>query len=147
MYIVRLFAAKTLSFPVCVILRFKPLGRARRICSCRGRQADGAGATEPNPWLRFPVLLFVCLVIFPVKSVFSVTSGCLLLNKSCAPIILCAAHKGARAADEKVLASGESVLQSEGGFIYRVFPDGRKELVKQIEAPTPVTPGTRFTIR
>jgi hypothetical protein len=51
------------------------------------------------------------------------------------------------AAREKVLASGQSVLQSEGGFIYRVFPDGRKELVKQIEAPTPVTPGTKLTIR
>lgn len=51
------------------------------------------------------------------------------------------------AAREKVLASGQSVLQSEGGTIYRVFPDGRKELVKQIEAPTPVTPGTKLTIR
>lgn len=51
------------------------------------------------------------------------------------------------AAREKVLASGQSVLQSEGGSIYRVFPDGRKELVKQIEPPTPVTPGTKLTIR
>jgi hypothetical protein len=51
------------------------------------------------------------------------------------------------AARERVLASGQSVLQSEGGAIYRVFPDGRKELVKQIEAPTPVTPGTTFTLR
>jgi len=51
------------------------------------------------------------------------------------------------AAREKVLASGQSVLQSEGGFIFRVFPDGRKELVKQIEAPTPVMPGTKLTIR
>jgi hypothetical protein len=51
------------------------------------------------------------------------------------------------AAREKVLASGQSVLQSEGGFIYRVFPDGRKELVKQIEAPTPVTPGTKLILR
>lgn len=51
------------------------------------------------------------------------------------------------AARAQVLASGQSVLQSEGGFIYRVFPDGRKELVKQIEPPTPVTPGTKLTIR
>ncbi len=35
-----------------------------------------------------------------------------------------------------VLASGQSVLQSEGGFVFRVFPDGNKELVKQIEPPT-----------
>ena len=39
------------------------------------------------------------------------------------------------AARDRVLASGQSVLQSEGGFIYRVFPDGRKELVKQIDPP------------
>ena len=50
------------------------------------------------------------------------------------------------AAREKVLASGQSVLQTENGFIFRVFPDGRKELVKQIDAPTPVTPGTKLTI-
>ncbi len=51
------------------------------------------------------------------------------------------------AAREQVLASGQSVLQSEGGVIYRVFSDGRKELVKQIEPPTAVTPGTKLTIR
>ena len=51
------------------------------------------------------------------------------------------------AARERVLASGQSVLQSEGGFIYRVFPDGRKELVKAIEPRTPVTPGSIITIR
>jgi hypothetical protein len=51
------------------------------------------------------------------------------------------------AAREQVLASGQSVLQSEGGSIYRVFPDGRKELVKQIEPPTMVAPGAKLTIR
>jgi hypothetical protein len=51
------------------------------------------------------------------------------------------------AAREKVLASGQSVLQSEGGFIYRVHPDGRKELVKQIEPPTPAVAGSKFIIR
>jgi len=45
-----------------------------------------------------------------------------------------------------VLASGQSVLQSESGSIYRVFPDGRKELVRRIEPPTVVTPGTKLTI-
>ena len=49
-------------------------------------------------------------------------------------------------AREKVLASGQSVLQSEDGSIYEVFPDGRKVLVKRIEPPTTVTPGTTFTI-
>ena len=51
------------------------------------------------------------------------------------------------AARDQVLASGQSVLQSEGGFIYRVFPDGRKELVKKIEPPTLVRRGTKLTIR
>ena len=47
----------------------------------------------------------------------------------------------------RVLASGQSVLQTEGGFIVRVFPDGRKQRLKPVEAPTLVTPGTTFTIR
>jgi hypothetical protein len=51
------------------------------------------------------------------------------------------------AARAQVLASGQSVLQSEGGFIVRVFPDGRKQRLRPVEAPTPVTPGTTFTIR
>lgn len=51
------------------------------------------------------------------------------------------------AARARVLGSGQSVLQSEGGFIYRVFPDGRKEVVKQIEQPMVVTPGTKLKIR
>ena len=50
------------------------------------------------------------------------------------------------AAREQVLASGQSVLQTENGYIFRVFPDGRKELVKQIDAPVVVTPGTKLTI-
>jgi hypothetical protein len=41
------------------------------------------------------------------------------------------------AASAQVLASGQSVLQSEGASIYRVFPDGRKEVVKHIEPPDP----------
>ena len=51
------------------------------------------------------------------------------------------------AARQRVLASGQSVLQTEAGFILRVFPDGRKEVVKSIEPPTPVTPGTVYIIR
>ena len=51
------------------------------------------------------------------------------------------------AAREIVLASGQSVLQSEHGYIYEVFPDGRRLRVKKIEPPTPVTSGTKFTIR
>ena len=50
-------------------------------------------------------------------------------------------------ASAQVLASGQSVLQSEGAFVYRVFPGGRKEVVKQIEPPTQVKPGTVYMIK
>ena len=55
-----------------------------------------------------------------------------------------AAFASARA---EVLASGQSVLQSEGGFVVRVFPNGRKQRIKQLEPPTPAIPGTTFIIR
>jgi hypothetical protein len=51
------------------------------------------------------------------------------------------------AAREQVLASGQSVLQSEGGFIYEVFPNGHRVLVKQIDPPIPAVPGSKITIR
>ena len=50
-------------------------------------------------------------------------------------------------ARQQVLASGQSVLQSEGAFVIRVFPDGREEVVKEIEPPTRVKSGTIYTIR
>jgi hypothetical protein len=50
-------------------------------------------------------------------------------------------------ARERVLASGQSVLQSQDGLIYEVFPDGRREFVKKIEPPTTVEPGKMITIR
>ena len=51
------------------------------------------------------------------------------------------------AARERVLASGQSVLESEGGVIYEVFPDGRRVEVKKIEPPTEVKPGAVYTIQ
>jgi hypothetical protein len=51
------------------------------------------------------------------------------------------------AARERVFASGQSVLQSEQGVIYEVFPDGTRKRVKDIEPPTPVVPGSKITIR
>jgi hypothetical protein len=51
------------------------------------------------------------------------------------------------AARERVLASGQSVLQSENGFIYEVFPDGRRILRKTIEPPIFVVPGQKIIIR
>ena len=51
------------------------------------------------------------------------------------------------AARAQALASGQSVLQSQDGVIYEVFPDGRKLVVKQIEPPTQFVSGSIFTIR
>jgi hypothetical protein len=51
------------------------------------------------------------------------------------------------AARAQVLASGQSVLESQDGVIYEVFPDGRRVPVKKIEPPTQVVTGSIFTIR
>ncbi len=50
------------------------------------------------------------------------------------------------AAGEQVLASGQSVLQSEQGYIYEVFPDGHRVRVKKIEPPIPVVSGRKITL-
>ncbi len=60
------------------------------------------------------------------------------------PSISGQAFAAARAA---VLASGQSVLQAENGRIYRVSPDGKKELVKEIEPPVRMQSGATFLIR
>ena len=51
------------------------------------------------------------------------------------------------AARDRVLASGQSVLQSQDGVIYEVFPDGRRVPVKHIEPPTQFVAGSVFIIR
>ena len=51
------------------------------------------------------------------------------------------------AARERVLASGQSVLQSQNGVIYEVFPDGRRVEVKKVDPPTTVKAGVIYTIR
>jgi hypothetical protein len=50
-------------------------------------------------------------------------------------------------ARKRVLESGQSVLQSENGVIYRVFPDGQREEVKKIDPPAVFQAGKRFSIR
>jgi len=50
------------------------------------------------------------------------------------------------AARDRVLESGQSVLQSQDGFIYEVFPDGRRVIFKKIEPPALVVSGVTFTI-
>lgn len=51
------------------------------------------------------------------------------------------------AAREFVLKSGHSVLESDNGVIYEVFPDGSRHRVKEIEKPTKVESGRKITIR
>ena len=46
----------------------------------------------------------------------------------------------------QILASGQSVLQSEQGVIYEVFPDGTRRRVKDIEPPIPVVRGSKIRI-
>jgi hypothetical protein len=60
------------------------------------------------------------------------------------PAVSCSAFAAARA---QVLASGQSVLQSQDGVIYEFFPDGRKVPVKKIEPPTQVVYGRKIIIR
>lgn len=50
-------------------------------------------------------------------------------------------------ARQHVLASGQSVLQSEAGMLYEVFPDGRKVSIKKVAPPQPMVAGQKFTIR
>ncbi len=50
------------------------------------------------------------------------------------------------AARDQVLASGQTVLQSEQGVIYEVFPNGTRRRVKNIEPPTPVVAGSKIQI-
>ena len=52
-----------------------------------------------------------------------------------------------RAARKQVLDAGLSVLQSEGGAIYEVFPDGSRKLVKEIEPPTEAVSGQKIALR
>jgi hypothetical protein len=51
------------------------------------------------------------------------------------------------AARKEALAAGQSVLHSEAGVIYEVFPVGRRIERKRIEPPTPVQIGTKVVIR
>lgn len=51
------------------------------------------------------------------------------------------------AARDTVLRSGQSVLQSENGCIYEVFPSGEKKFIKRIEPPVAVEIGQKFIIR
>ena len=47
----------------------------------------------------------------------------------------------------QALASGSSVLESDNGAIYEVFPDGTRELVKTTTPPSAVTVGETRVMR
>lgn len=51
------------------------------------------------------------------------------------------------AARRRVLESGQSVLQSEGGIVFRVFPDGTKRKLKEIEPPVKVDQKKVYILR
>ena len=47
----------------------------------------------------------------------------------------------------QTLASGSSVLESDNGVIYEVFPDGTRKLVKTTTPPSAVTVGETRVMR
>ncbi len=57
------------------------------------------------------------------------------------------AQSAATQAYWQTLASGNSVLQSENGVIYEVFPDGTRTIVKKITPPTPVKVGEKRVLK
>ena len=58
------------------------------------------------------------------------------------------AVSGSAFADARLqtLAAGQSVLQTENGVIYEVFPDGTRIERKRIEAPKVFPKGTRIQL-
>lgn len=45
------------------------------------------------------------------------------------------------------IKAGLSVVVSENGAIYEVFPDGRRTLVKTVTPPSPAQPGRKLTLQ
>ncbi len=57
------------------------------------------------------------------------------------------AQSAAAQAYWQTLASGNSVLQSENGVIYEVFPDSTRTIVKKITPPTSVSVGEQRVLK
>jgi hypothetical protein len=51
------------------------------------------------------------------------------------------------AARARVLASGQSVVESRNEYLYEVFPDGREIVIRKIDPPRKVAVGQKFIIR
>lgn len=47
---------------------------------------------------------------------------------------------------DRAIQAGFSVVVSDNGAIYEVFPEGQRKLVKTIAPPSPAQPGQKFTI-
>ena len=47
---------------------------------------------------------------------------------------------------ENALRAGCTILESKEGILYEVSPDGTRRVVKRLEAPTTVVPGTKLVI-
>lgn len=47
----------------------------------------------------------------------------------------------------RVLASGQSILETKDGVLFEVFPDGRRVPLRKITTPVPATPGTIRELR
>jgi len=58
-----------------------------------------------------------------------------------------AAGRHFQKARQRVLDSGQSVLYSRDGIIFRLHPDGHEEEVKRIAPPIPVERGRKIRIR
>lgn len=50
------------------------------------------------------------------------------------------------AARQRALSSGHSLVESSRGVLYHVSPDGARRVLRQLEPPTPVVPGTKLRL-
>ena len=50
------------------------------------------------------------------------------------------------AARARVLASGQSVVESRNEYLYEVFPDGREVVIRKIDPPRKVVAGQKIII-
>lgn len=48
---------------------------------------------------------------------------------------------------QQAVQSGQTLVQTIGQAVYEVHPDGSKQLIKTLEQPTYVKPGTRVKLR
>jgi hypothetical protein len=103
---------------------------------------DGHGFSHSSPGKTQLLQADKCFTFRPDR--FAMSDQDIQKLESQFPAISGSAFATAR---ERVLKSGQSVLQSENGVVYEVFPDGRRVEVKKIEPPTQFKTGSIFTIK